>query len=150
KLADEDEAQACAVVVLVGEGDARLAVEAMKSGAHDCLEKDRARGAELRRSVSRAIEKAEQWRRNAANERELIETNRAHEANVASLRRAGAGREQGEGEWQVARAAAGSHRAVVTRPENAFHDRAEEQLKLLKTAVEQIDESVIITTAQFD
>ncbi|HJZ79882.1 MAG TPA: PAS domain S-box protein, partial [Pyrinomonadaceae bacterium] len=150
KLADEDEAQACAVVVLVGEGDARLAVEAIESGAQDCLEKDRARRAELRRSVRHAIEKAEQRRRNAANERELIEKNRALEANLAFLRREGVGREQGEGEWQVARAAAGSHRAVVTRPENAFHDRAEEQLRLLKTAVEQTDESVIITTAQFD
>jgi PAS domain-containing protein len=30
----------------------------MKSGAHDCLEKDRAKGEELRRAVSYAIEKA--------------------------------------------------------------------------------------------
>src|SRR5215475_923381 len=34
-LAAEEGAPACAVVVLVGEGDARLAVEAMKSGAQE-------------------------------------------------------------------------------------------------------------------
>jgi DNA-binding NarL/FixJ family response regulator len=39
KLAAEDGATACAVVVLVGSGDMRLAVEAMESGAHCWLEK---------------------------------------------------------------------------------------------------------------
>src|SRR5215813_2909414 len=75
KLADEEGALACAVVVLVGVGDARLASESMKSGAQDCLEKDLARGAELRRAVCQAIEKAEQRRRDLARERELIEKN---------------------------------------------------------------------------
>ena len=150
KLAAEEGSPACAVVVLVGAGDAQLAVEAMKSGAHDCLEKDRARGAELRRAVSHAIEKAEQRRRDAARERELIEKNRALEASLAALRREDAGREQGEEAWQVARAGAGSQRAVVSRPESAFHDQAEEQLRLLKTAIEQSNESVIIMTAQLD
>src|SRR5215470_12404665 len=51
KLAAEEGSSACAVVVLIGAGDARLAVEAMKIGANDCLEKDRARGAELGRAV---------------------------------------------------------------------------------------------------
>src|SRR5262245_50647406 len=55
KLAAEEGAPVCAVVVVVGEGDARLAVEVMKNGAHDCLEKNRARGAELRRAVNRAV-----------------------------------------------------------------------------------------------
>src|SRR5262249_35815359 len=58
KLAAEEEAPPCAAVVLVGSGDARLAVEAMKSGAHDCLEKDRAKGADLLRAVRFAVEKA--------------------------------------------------------------------------------------------
>jgi PAS domain S-box-containing protein len=73
KLAAEEGAPACAVVVVVGDGDARLAVEVMKNGAHDCLEKNRARGAELRRAVNQAIEKAEQQRRPAAPERKRIE-----------------------------------------------------------------------------
>src|SRR5262252_8627060 len=86
KLAAEEASPACAVVVLVDANDARLAVEAMKSGAHDCLEKGRAKGAELRRAVSQAIEKAERRRRDAARERELIEKNHALEAGLAALR----------------------------------------------------------------
>ena len=128
KLAAEEGSPTCAVVVLVGAGDAQLAVEAMKSGAHDCLEMDRARGAELRRAVSHAIEKAEQRRRDAARERGLIEKNRALEATLAALRREDAGREQGEEAWQVARAGVDSQRAVVSRPESAFHSQTEEQL----------------------
>jgi len=41
-------------------------------------------------------------------------------------------------------------RAVVSRPENAFHDQTEEQLRVLKTAIEQSNEPVIIMTAQLD
>src|SRR5262245_29435410 len=76
KLGADEGLPACAIVVLVGSGDARLTAEAMKSGAHDCLEKRRAKGAELRRAVSQAIEKVERWRREATLERELIEKNR--------------------------------------------------------------------------
>jgi PAS domain S-box-containing protein len=150
KLAAEEGSPACAVVVLVDANEARLAVEAMKSGAHDCLEKHRAKGAELRRAVSQAVEKAERRRRDVARERELIERNRALQADLAALRREDAGREQGEEAWQVARAGAGSQRAVVSRQEYAFHDQAETQLRLLKTAIEQSNESVIIMTAQLD
>src|SRR5262249_52688328 len=96
KLAAEEGAPACGVVVLVDAGDMRLAVEAMKSGAHDCLEKGRAKGAELRRSVNLAVERAERRRREVACERELIERNRALEADLAALRREDAGRKQGE------------------------------------------------------
>jgi PAS domain S-box-containing protein len=146
KLAAEEEAPTCAVVVLVGAGDAQLAFEAMKSGAHDCLEKDRARGAGLRRAVSQAIEKAERPRRGITRERdELIEKNRALEADLAVLRR-----ELGKEAWQVARAGAGAKSAIVSRPENAFHNQTEEQLQLLKTAIEQSDEPVILMTAQLD
>src|SRR5215510_14411625 len=87
KLAAEDGSPACAVVVLVGAGDARLAVEAMMNGAHGCLEKYRARGRELLSAVSRAIEKVEQRRREATRESELIEKNRALESGLAALRR---------------------------------------------------------------
>src|SRR5262245_62197933 len=47
----EEGESTCAVVALFGAGDAQHAVEAMRSGAHDCLEKGRASGAELRRAV---------------------------------------------------------------------------------------------------
>ena len=43
-LAAKDESPACGLILLVDDGDARLAVEAMKTGAHDCLERNRARG----------------------------------------------------------------------------------------------------------
>src|SRR5262245_33142383 len=115
KLAAEEGSPACAVIVLVDANDARRAVEAMKRGAHDCLEKDRAKGAELRRAVSQAVEKAERRRRDVARERELIERNRKLEADLVALRREDAGREQGKEAWQVARAGAGSQRAVVSR-----------------------------------
>jgi len=150
KLAAEEGSPACAVVVLVGAGDAELAVEAMKSGAHECLEKDRAKGAELRRAVSHAIEKAEQRRRDAARKGELIEKNHELEASPATLRREAARRKQDEEAWQVARAGAGSQRAAVSYPQSAFHNQAEEQLRLLKTAIGQSNESIIIMTAQLD
>src|SRR5262245_47077948 len=102
----EEGGATCAVVALVGMGDAQLAVEAMKSGAHDSLEKGRASGAELRRAVSQAIEKAEQRRQASAREHELIKKNLALEADLAVLRREAAGRGQEEEAWQVARAAA--------------------------------------------
>src|SRR5215510_15443979 len=41
-------------------------------------------------------------------------------------------------------------RAVVSRPENAFHGQTEEQLRMLKTAIEQSNEPVIIMMAQLD
>jgi PAS domain S-box-containing protein len=41
-------------------------------------------------------------------------------------------------------------RVIVSRPEDAFHNQAEEQLRLLKTAIEQSSESVIIMTARPD
>jgi PAS domain S-box-containing protein len=62
RLTAEDGSLSCAVVVLVDAGATRIAVEAMKSGAQDCLEKDRAHGEELRRAISQAIEKADRQR----------------------------------------------------------------------------------------
>ncbi len=150
QLAVEEGSPACATVVLVGAGDAQLAVEAMKSGAHDCLEKDRAGGEELRRAVSRAIERGEQRRQDAAHERELVEKIRALEASLAALRLGAAGRRQGEEVWQVARAGASAGGAVVSRPEGVDQKRAEEKLRLLTVAIDQSHESVIISTARLD
>jgi PAS domain S-box-containing protein len=150
KLAAEEGSPACAVVVLVDTDNTQLAAEAMKSGAHDCLEEGRAKGAELRRVVSQAVEKAERRRRDVARERELIEKNRAIEVDLATLRREDAGREQGAEARQVARAGAGSQPAVVSRPKDVFHNPTDQELWLLKTAIEQSNESVIIMTAQLD
>jgi PAS domain S-box-containing protein len=122
----------------------------MKGGAHDCLEESRAKGAELRRAVSRAVEKAEKQRRDAARECELAEKNRALEARLAALQVADSGRAQSEEAWQVARAGAGSQRTAVSHPEDASHNQAEAQLRLLKTAIEQSNESIIIATTQLD
>src|SRR5262245_12233466 len=57
KLAAEEGSPACAVVVLVGAVDAQFIVEAMKSGADDCLEKHRAGGEALPDAIRKAIEK---------------------------------------------------------------------------------------------
>jgi PAS domain S-box-containing protein len=126
KLVAEDESPACAIIVLVGPGDTRLAVEAMKSGAHDCIEKNRAVGEEALHAVSRAIEKVERRRRGAGHE----------SMTVGAARR-------------VAEAAA-TGSATGSCPERVDHKRAEEQLRLLKTAIEQSNESIVITTSQLD
>jgi len=137
ELTAEEEEATCAVVALFGAGDAQLAVEAMKSGAHDCLEKGRAGGTELRRAVSQAIEKAEQRRQASAREHELIKKNLAHEADLAALRPKAAGRGQEEEAWQVASAAAGSRRVAVSHSERAFHNQAIEE-KLRETNEAQL------------
>jgi len=125
KLAGEEESPACGIVMLIDESDARLAVEAMKIGAHDCLERKRA-SRELLHAVSHAIEEAERHRLGAERERVM----------------AGA-------EIRVAKAAA-TDSAAGSRQERAYHNRADEQLRLLKTAIEQSNESVVITTSQLD
>ena len=48
-----------AVVMLTGQGDETVAVEAMKNGAQDYLVKDRITGEALQRSIDNAIEKTE-------------------------------------------------------------------------------------------
>jgi PAS domain S-box-containing protein len=145
-LAAEEGAPACAIVALTGAGDLRFAVEAMKNGAHDCLERGLAGGAELRRAVYRAIKKAERRRRDAEYGRELIEKNRALESRLDSQARAAGGR--GERAWQVAGAGAGTGGSTVARVEHDGRGPAQERLRLLNAAIEQSDESVIITTAQ--
>jgi PAS domain S-box-containing protein len=127
KLAAEDGATACAVVVLVGAGDVRLAVEAMKGGAHGCLEKNRASGEELLRAVSDAFEEAERRRWVAEPERTTV--------GAARL---------------AAKAAVATGSAAGSPHERAVHKQAEERLLLLKTAIEQSNESVMIMAAQLD
>jgi PAS domain S-box-containing protein len=50
--------ETCAVVMLTGTGDTQLAVEAMKAGAHDYLDKNRITAEWLLRAINNAIEKA--------------------------------------------------------------------------------------------
>ncbi len=137
KLVAEAGSPSCAVVILVDTYDSQIVEEAMKSGAHACIEKNRARGEELLHAVSRAIEKFERQRLGAASE-------------LAASRSEDIARERDAEAWQVARAGADSRRGSVSRPDSVFHDQAEEQLRLLKTAIEQSNESVIITTVEPD
>jgi PAS domain S-box-containing protein len=127
KLTAEEEAPACAVVVLVGAGDVRLAVEAMENGAHGCLEKNCARGEALLRAVSHAIEKLGRPRKRVEHERMM-----------------------GAAAGLVANTTAAIGSASGSGPERDDHKLADEQLRLLKTAIEQSNESVMIMTAQLD
>jgi PAS domain S-box-containing protein len=92
----------------------------------------------------------EELRQDVASEPELIEENRALENAPAHLRREDAEREQDDKARQVAQAGADSQRGIVPRQENVFHNQAEAPLCLLKTAIEQSNESVIVTTTQLD
>lgn len=62
---------ACAIVMLTGTGDTQLAVEAMKAGAHDYLDKNRVTAEWLLRAVNNAIEKAS-LRRQLDEQREWL------------------------------------------------------------------------------
>jgi PAS domain S-box-containing protein len=92
----------------------------------------------------------EEQRRDVERERELIEENRALDADLTHLQREDAGREQDDKARQVAWVGAGSQRGVVPDSENVFHNLAEVQLQLLKQAIEESNESIIIMTAQLD
>jgi len=92
----------------------------------------------------------EEQRRDVERERELTEENRARETEPAHLKREGAGREQDDKGRQVAQAGADSQRGVVPGSENVFQNRVEVQLRLLKPAIEESNESVIIMKAQLD
>src|SRR5215510_6534777 len=105
---------------------------------------DSRQAADVDRSVT------EEQRRDVDRERELTEENRALETEPAHLKREDAAREQDDKARQVAHASADSQRGVVPGSENVFPDRVEVQLELLKTAIEQSNESVVITTSQLD
>src|SRR5262245_19983639 len=92
----------------------------------------------------------EEQRRDVERERELTEENRAPETDPARLQREDAGREQDDEARQVARVSADSQRGVVPGSENLFQNRVEMQLQLLKPAIEESNESVIIMTALLD
>jgi PAS domain S-box-containing protein len=77
--------QAFGVIMLTGSGEASVAVEAMKSGAHDYVEKNALTPSGLRRAVANAIEKAGIQRQLAAQARELALKNEELAKHVAQL-----------------------------------------------------------------
>src|SRR5262245_1221967 len=93
---------------------------------------------------------AEEPRRDVAREHELIEEYRAPEADLAHLQREYAGREQDEKARQVAQAGADSQRGFISDLENIFHNPTEVQLQVLRQAIEQSNEAIIIATGQLD
>ncbi len=58
-LSRRDSLHGCAVVMLTGVGDTDLAVQAMKRGAHDYLDKSSLSPEQLQRTVANAIERSE-------------------------------------------------------------------------------------------
>jgi PAS domain S-box-containing protein len=150
KLVGGEDPPTCAVVVLIGAEDARLAVEAMNEGAHDCLERSHAAGEELGRVVRRAMEKSERRRRDAAREHELADKVRALETRLAELRRGVTNREPAEKSLRAAMAQGKAGERTPFRPEDRPPEWGEDRLRLIETALEQSNESVIVTTAQLD
>src|SRR5215813_8560079 len=92
----------------------------------------------------------EEPRRDVAREHELIEENRAPEADLAHLQREYAGCEQDEKARQVAQAGADSQRGFISDLEYIFHNPTEVQLQLLRQAVEQSNQAIIIATGHLD
>src|SRR5262245_38821132 len=92
----------------------------------------------------------EEQQRDAERKSELIEENRAHEADLAHLQREDARREQDEKARQVAQAGADSQRGLISNLEYIFHNPTEVQLHVLKQAIEQSNEAIIIATGQLD
>ncbi len=86
-LMAEPQAATCAVVLLAGSEDVSQASGAMKSGAHDVLEKSLITPDLLRRAVACAIEKAELQRQLEEQRRDLCEKNRLLEGRLAELQR---------------------------------------------------------------
>jgi PAS domain S-box-containing protein len=83
-----------------------------------------------------------------ARKSELIEENHAPEADLAHLQHEYAGPQQDEKARQVAQAGADTQRGFSSDLENIFHNPTEVQLQLLRQAVEQSNEAIIIATGQ--
>src|SRR5215510_9960079 len=86
-IADKSGMAPCAVVMLAGDGDTQVAVDAMKHGAHDVIEKSRITPALLERAISDAIEKSAMQRETEENRRELAIKNLMLEQRLADLER---------------------------------------------------------------
>ncbi|MGH9768170.1 MAG: PAS domain-containing protein, partial [Blastocatellia bacterium] len=86
----------CAVIMLAEISDTQIAVEAMKYGAHDFLEKSLITPELLRRAVANAIEKAALQREVEEQRRELAIKNLMLEQRLADLQREINERQQAE------------------------------------------------------
>jgi PAS domain S-box-containing protein len=113
-------------------------------------ERERIASEDLRQAADLDRRVTEERRRDVEPERELIEENRALETDPANLQREDAGREQDEKARQVAQAGADSHRGFIADLENIFRNPTEVQLQLLRQAIEQSNEAIIIATSQLD
>jgi PAS domain S-box-containing protein len=153
QLGAEAGATPCAVVMLINEGDARLAVAAMRNGATDCLEKNRAHGRALLRAVWRSIDTSERSKIEAGW-REI--SGRRPPVDFSEFDRQAIEEDRSEEVQHNARAAAGGAVGSVQKsaPKEAWdganQKRIDEQFRLLKATLEQSAESVLITTAQLD
>lgn len=85
RLMTEHGAHAFGIIMLTGSGEASLAVEAMKSGAHDYVEKNGLTAPLLSRSVENAIEKAGIQRELAERRQQLAQKNDELAAHVIQL-----------------------------------------------------------------
>src|SRR5215510_10116849 len=86
-ISDKSGMAPCAVVMLAEDGDMQFAVDAMKHGAHDVIEKGRITPALLERAISNAIEKSELQREIEEHRRELAIKNLMLEQRLADLER---------------------------------------------------------------
>ncbi len=87
-IAESSEEAICPVVMLTGEEDIAVAIEALKAGAQDYLNKNSLTAIGLSHSVNRAIERVTLRRENAVQRRTLIEQNRKLEEALAASSRA--------------------------------------------------------------
>ncbi len=85
RLVAQHGAHAFGIIMLTGSGEASIAVEAMKCGAHDYVEKHVLTAGGLRRAVTNAIEKAAIQRQLAAQTRELAVKNEELATHVTNL-----------------------------------------------------------------
>lgn len=98
----------CAVVLVTGQGNEAIAVEAMKRGVQDYLVKDQVNASSLWRTLTQAVTQAELKQRLAASLRDLTASHLALEQEVAT-------RKSGEAELRAAKDAAEQGSQAKTR-----------------------------------
>ncbi len=98
----------CAVVLITGQGNEAIAVEAMKRGVQDYIVKDKVNENSLWRAITRAVAQKELRQRLANTLRDLTATNAALEHEIAS-------REAAEVELRAAKEAAEQANQAKTR-----------------------------------
>jgi signal transduction histidine kinase/HPt (histidine-containing phosphotransfer) domain-containing protein len=99
---------ACAIVLVTGQGNEAIAVEAMKRGVQDYLVKDQVNATSLWRAMTSAVTQTELRQRLAGSLRELTAANAALEQEVAT-------RKTAEAELRTAKEAAEQANRAKTR-----------------------------------